>query len=61
MLQQLHDLFVTGAQMGGLIILTVGVFVIVGAIFSGRHVGFVKGAALIMIGFYLAGFGAALH
>lgn len=61
MLQQLHHLIVTGAQMAGLIILLAGIFMIVGAVYSGRHVGFVKGGALVLIGGYLAGFSAALH
>jgi hypothetical protein len=61
MLQQLHDLLVVGAQMVGLGVLACGCLFIAGAVLSGRPGGMVKGGALVLIGGYLAGFGASLH
>ena len=61
MLRELFNLAIVGTQMLGLVVLAIGCLFVVGAIFSGRMGGFVKGAALILIGGYLAGFGASFQ
>ena len=61
----LTELFRTGpqfTQMIGLGCLLWGVFLLIGAMTAGRGpFDFVKGAALMTFGFYLAGLGQALH
>ncbi len=60
----LHQLYLTGVQLTqviGVCCLLWGVFLLIGAVF-GRRGPFeiVKGAALMMFGFYLAGLGQQL-
>jgi hypothetical protein len=61
MVQQLLNILIAAAQMVGLGMLAWGCFLIAGATFSGRHAGFIKGGALVLIGAYLAGYGASLR
>jgi hypothetical protein len=61
MLQELLNLAAVATQMAGLVILAIGCLIAAGAVFSGRSGGLIKGGALILIGGYLAGFGASLH
>ncbi len=61
MLKELFNLLAVHPQMGGLILLVIGCLFIAVGIFSGRFGNFVKGAALNLVGGYLAGLANIPH